>query len=177
MPPPPTATVATTPQAQAQAPAPPAGDRVEGAVQTVANDQVTLADGKNFKLASTTRIIRRQTITATDLQPGQFVAVTAKSQPPDGMLLASIVNIFPPGFNTNGSQFPMAGGNLMTNATIDKVDGTKFSVTWPNGGANVQLAPNADLGRLVNATPADLTPGTKVSALVADGVARSINLQ
>ena len=171
----PTATAA--PQAQAPGPGAPRGERVEGAVKAVAGEQVTLEDGKSFKLGANARIIRRVTIQPTDLQAGQYVAITAKIQP-DALLLASIVNIFAPEMgNVAPGQRPMPDGNLMTNATIEKVDGSKFVATFPAGNANVQLAPNADLGRLQIVPLADLKAGMKLSALVADGVAQFVNLQ
>ena len=52
--------------------------RVEGTVQSVAADRLTLAGGPTLELAPTTRISRTDRATAADLRPGLFVAITAK---------------------------------------------------------------------------------------------------
>jgi hypothetical protein len=147
-------------------------------VQGVASTTVTLADGTSFELTPTTRVVRQQPMTAADLTPGLFVAITATRQP-DNTLVATIVSVFPPSLSTTvpGGQRPLPEGNLMTNATIDQVSGTAFTVTFPGGGARVTLAPNAQLIRQVDATPADITPGATISAGVANGAAQSVAIQ
>ncbi|MCX6021215.1 MAG: hypothetical protein NTZ05_05710, partial [Chloroflexi bacterium] len=140
-------------------------------------DKVTLADGPSFTLAPNARLIKRQAATLADLQPGQYVAITAKLQP-DGGLLASIVNVFPPEMaNTAPGQRPMAGGNLMTNATIEKADGRNFTATFPGGSAKIQLTPDAELTKLAVMTKADLKEGVTVTAQIANGVAQFVNVQ
>jgi len=52
--------------------------RVEGTVQSVAADRLTLVGGPTLELAPTTRITRTDRATAADLKPGLFVAITAK---------------------------------------------------------------------------------------------------
>ena len=71
----------------------------------------------------------------------------------------------------------MTEGNLMTNATIDQVQGDTFTVTWDGGGARVRLAPDAQIGRIAVGSPSDLKEGTAVTAAVANGVAQSVSLQ
>lgn len=152
--------------------------RVNGRVQTVASTAVTLADGTSFDVTPTTRIIRQQPMQPADLKPGLFVAITAMRQP-DNTLLASIVSVFPASLSSNvpGGQRPLPQGNLMTNATIDQVSGNSFTVSFPGGGARVTLAPNAQVIRQVDATPADITAGVMVSASVSDGKALSVMIQ
>jgi hypothetical protein len=152
--------------------------RVNGRVQTVASAAVTLADGTSFDVTPTTRIIRQQPMQPADLKPGLFVAITAMRQP-DNTLLASIVSVFPASLSSNvpGGQRPLPQGNLMTNATIDQVSGNSFTVSFPGGGARVTLAPNAQVIRQVDATPADITAGVMVSASVSDGKALSVMIQ
>jgi hypothetical protein len=170
----------TTPAAGGAAPAAPANPatRVNGRVQTVASGAVTLADGTSFTLTPTTRITRQQPMTPADLKPGLFVAITATRQP-DNTLLATIVSVFPPSVSANvpAGQRPLPEGNLMTNATIDQVSGSTFTVTFPGGGAKITLAPNAQLIRQLDATPADITPGAALSASVANGAALSVAIQ
>jgi len=164
---------AATPAAAAQ-PTQSAASRITGNIQAIAGDKITLADGTSFTVPSTVRIISLVATQASDLQVGQYVAVTAKRQP-DNTLLASIVNVFPPAMKGVGiGQRPMAGGDLMTNATISAVTATGFTVTFPGGGAQVTLAPNAKVNMFKLMTLSDLTEGTSVSALIADGVARQL---
>ena len=168
---------AASPVAGAASPAANPAERDDGTIQSVDNGMVTLSDGKTFSVASKTRVIRTESITAGDLKTGDYVAVTAKRQP-DNTLLASIVNVFPPSRKGVGvGQRPMTGGNLMTNATIDKIDGDAFTVTFPGGGAQVKLASNAQVNRFADASASDLKAGMKVSALVQQGTAQSISIQ
>ena len=177
-----TTTTAGTPSVQAASSATPSASpganpaaRTTGTVQSVANGIVTLSDGTKFMLAANARVIKTQAIKASDLQKGQFVAITAKRQP-DNTLLASIVNIFPPSLNSASfsGQRPLPEGNLMTNATIDTISGSSFTVVFEGGGAKISLAPDATLTKQIDATPADLTPGTKISAGVNNGVAMNV---
>jgi hypothetical protein len=181
-PPPPTPTPSpppaptATPAAAGQAAGPP-GERVNGTVQSAEGGKVTLGDGKSFAFDGNTRVIRQESIAPGDLKAGMYVAVTATRQS-DGTLLATIVNIFPEETRGVGiGQRPMAGGALMTNATIDQVEGDRFTVSFPGGGARVQLAPSARLARLVIGQAADVHAGATVSAVVNNGVATSITIQ
>jgi len=172
------AAAATTPAANAAnaTPAKNPAERVQGTIQSVANNSVTLADGKTFTVSDKTRIIRVETAKASDLQSGDYVAVTAKRQP-DNTLLASIVNVFPTSLKGVAvGQRPMTGGNLMTNATIDKISGDSFTVTFPGGGAQVKLAPDAQITKLVDGSPSDLKEGLAASASVVQGVAQSVQV-
>lgn len=155
-----------------------AASRVNGTVQTSAGGQVTLSDGTKFDLAPNARIGRLQSIKAGDLKAGQFVAITSKRQP-DNTLLASVVSIFPDSLVNvvPGGERPLPEGNLMTNATIDSISGNSFTVVFTGGGAKVTIAPDAYLIKQIDATANDLTPGTKVSAAVANGVSNSLLIQ
>jgi hypothetical protein len=172
--PPPTPTAAPpSPTAASRATAP---LRLNGKVASVATQKVTLDNGKSFTLATDTRIVRSLSATAKDLQVGDFVAITAKRQS-DATLLASMINIFAPSMKGAGAgQRPMDGGNLMTNATIENVTADGFSAQFPGGTAQVKLAPDAKLMKLVDATPADVKEGETVAALVAGDIARSVSI-
>ncbi len=162
----PTATPATNPV-----------DRVNGMVQSVDAQKVTLANGTSFTLGPQTTVTRRQAGSPTSLQPGAVVAVTAQRQP-DSSLLASMVVVFikpPNGFPLGQSTLP--SGDLMTNATIATVQGSTFTATFPGGSTQVKLAPNAQIIEVVTATPTDIKPGTMLSATIRDGVAQSVSVQ
>jgi hypothetical protein len=171
-----TATATPTLAAQAATPASNPATRVSGTVASVAGNTVSLQDGSSFMLNGQTAITQNVPATATDIQSGRVVAVTAKQQP-DNSLLASMVVVFPtpPGFNL--SQFPQSDGNLMTNATVTQVNGSDFMVTFPGGGAQVKLAPGAKILLHDSATPSDIKAGSMVSASVTDGVARTVGIQ
>ena len=173
------APAAATPSAApttAAAPATNPIDRMNGTIQSFANGTVMLSGGKSFTVSDKTRIILIQSATVSDLKSGDYVAVTAKRQP-DNTLLASIVNVFPASMKGVGvGQRPMTGGNLMTNATIDQANGDSFTVTFPGGGAQVKLASDAQISKLVDGSQSDLKEGAMASAAVLKGVAQSISV-
>ena len=155
-------------------------DRLNGTVRALEGTRVTLADGTAFAIVPETRITRSIPAAFGDLQAGEFAAITAKAQP-DGSLLASMINILP---MISGSgflgQFPMEGGDLMTNAEIVAVDAAQsnaFSVKFPGGTQEVRIAPDARMVKIVTANPADIAAGSSLSASVVEGVARSISLR
>lgn len=151
-------------------------ERVNGTIQSFANGTVMLSGGQSFGVTDKTRIIRIEVAKSGDLKSGDYIAVTAKRQP-DNTLLASIVNVFPDSMKGVGvGQRPMTGGNLMTNATIDQANGDSFTVTFPGGGAQVKLASNAQINRLVDGSQVDLKEGAMASAAVLKGVAQSISI-
>ena len=152
--------------------------RVTGTVQTDTSGKLTLADGTNLEVTPTTRVTEQQAITAADLKPGMFVAITGKRQQ-DNTVLASIVSVFPESLAkvVKGGQFPMTEGNLMTNASIDQITGNSFTVTFQGGGARITIAPGAQILKQIDATPADVKPGEKVSIAVVNGAAQSISIQ
>lgn len=174
------AAVAASPTTLAQAqPATPATnpvDRLNGTVQAVDGNTVTLKEGGSFTLGSQTAISKRVPASAADLQAGKAVAVTAKKQT-DNVLLASAVTVFPTAPSaTFFRQFPLGDGNLMTNATIDKISGNSFTVSFPGGGGQVTLAPDAQITTIGKGTSADIKAGTMVAASVLDGVAQSVSI-
>ena len=65
----------------------------------------------------------------------------------------------------------------MTNATIVKVDGDTFTATFPGGDDTVKLAPDVKVMKFVPAGPQDIVSGTMLSALVTNGVVKSVSLQ
>jgi hypothetical protein len=166
----------------------PTGSRVSGTVERVDGDQVVLQGGEHFAIGSDARVIRSVPVDPLTLQPGDFVAVTAKRQP-DNTLLASIVNIFPEAMRGLGvGQRPMDGGNLMTNATIsdvpnlmtnatiDATSGSTFSVTFPEGSDEVHLADDAKVNQFEMANQSAIAPGASISALVSEGTAQFVTI-
>ena len=176
--PPATPAATSTPPAAAVVapPSPVAAERVDGTVQSIANGNLVLSTGRSITLPLSVRVTRSTAITAADLHPGDYVAITAKRQP-DNTLLASIVNVFPPSLGQVApGQRPLPEGNLMTNASIDQIEGNTFTVSFPGGGARVQLAPNATITRQTDATLQDVQAGETITAQVVDGAARTLTI-
>ena len=167
LPRPATATVATAAR----------GQRLSGLVQSISNGTIKLDDGTSFTVNSDTRLTRVVQATLADLRVGDYVAVTAKRQS-DNTLLATIVNVFPDTLRgVAAGQRPLNSGDLMTNATIDSVDASGFTVKFPDGTAQVKLTPDAQITRQVAATLTDLKEGAQVLAVVANGVAQSVTFR
>jgi hypothetical protein len=120
--------------------------------------------------------------TPADLHPGQFVAVTARPDM-DGTLLASNVNASPDSSGRSFvGQFPMEGGNLMTNATIDDatidaLSGAELTVSFNGETAVVRLVPETSIILRVPGAPGDIQVGDTISATVMGGVAQSVSVQ
>ena len=172
---------ASAPSSAAPAPASPTASgatRVEGTVKSNDSGHVTLADGTSFDVIRATRVVRSQAGTPADLKPGLFVAITAKEQP-DKTLLASIVSVFPDSLSkvVTAGQRPLTGGNLMTNAAIDQVSGSSFTVTFPGGAAKIDLALGVQIIRQSDVQASDITVGSKISASILNSAAQSVTIQ
>jgi hypothetical protein len=167
---------AGTSQSAAATPATNPTNRVNGTVASIDGDTVTLKEGGSFTLSGQTRITRTVAATQSDLVVGKVVAVTAKQQQ-DNSLLASDIRIFPAAPSaTFFQQYPMGGGNLMTNATIATVSGNSFTVTFPGGGGTVDVAPDTKISAIAAGTTDDIKPGASVTATVLNGVAQSVSI-
>jgi protein involved in polysaccharide export with SLBB domain len=152
-------------------------ERVDGTVRTLADGTLVLTSGRSISVPASVIVVRSTVGSAADLHPGDYVAITGVRQP-DNTLLASIVTVFPPSLGQVApGQRPLPQGNLMTNATIDQVQGNSFTVSFPGGGAQVQLAPGAQVTRLVDAGISDVHPGDQVSVQVVDGTARLLTIE
>jgi len=186
---PPTGAVPAASTANEAAAPPSTNGRIGGIVQQFDDGEVVLQGGTRFELNPDARLIRSVPTDPGSVEPGAFVAVTAKRQP-DGKLLASVVNIFPESMRGLGEgQRPMDGGNLMTNATVgdvgpnlmtnatvDEAAGSEFSLLFPGGGDDVELADDAQVNQFEAASTEDLVPGTSITALVTDGSANFLTI-
>jgi len=176
---PPVPTAATTTSATsvrtasgAVAAAPPSF--VTGTIQSITAARVVLNDGASFPLTPRTSYVRQVPIKPSDLMMGMYVGIVAKRQG-DNALLATVIDVFPQ--QGAGNQFPIAGGALMTNATIDQIAGDRLTVSFTGGGAAVQLAPDAQLYRDDPGTAADVKPGSPTTLVLANGAAVAIRVR
>lgn len=157
--------------ASASVTAPPAF--IDGTIQSLTADRVTLADGQSFAVTARTSYVNQAVAQASDLVPGVYIGIKGKKQA-DGTLLATLIDIF--GQKGAGNQFPLIGGDLMTNATIDKVEGTKLTVSFTGGGAFVILAPNVQIYRDQAGVVSDVKTGSMVTIVVSNGAAGAIRV-
>jgi hypothetical protein len=144
---------------------------IDGTIQSLTVDTVTLADGQRFAVTARTGYVQQAVAQPGDLVPGVYVGIKGKRQN-DGTLLASVIDIF--GQQGAGNQFPLLGGDLMTNATVASNDGTKLAVSFTGGGANVTLAPGVQIYRDQPGAAADVTAGRMVTIVVSNGAAGAI---
>lgn len=117
--------------APAWALAPP--DRLAGEVVALDGDtlrlQLNTGQPLTVTLPANARISGRAAAKLADIVPGAFVGATTTVQA-DGTLLASEVHIFPASMRGTGEgHYPMASapGNMMTNATVARVDAARGS--------------------------------------------------
>ncbi|HEX5503370.1 MAG TPA: DUF5666 domain-containing protein [Thermomicrobiales bacterium] len=146
---------------------------VTGTIQSITADTVTLADGQHFAITPKTGYVKQVALAPGDLQTGMYAGITAKRQG-DNSLLASVIDVFAQ--KGTGNQFPLPGGALMTNATIDKIDGNTLTVSWPGGGALVKLDAATKIYRDEPGTAADATVGSAVTVVVVNGTAAALRL-
>jgi hypothetical protein len=172
---------ATTAAAASGAPGTPATNPlswVAGTVTSVSDGKVTVSDGSSFTIDPQRSVSRLTPATMADLQPGSVVAITGKRQP-DNTMQASLVRIIATAPSaTFFGQSALDKGNLMTNATVDKVAASSFTVTFPGGGAQVTMAPGGEIARTVSGTQSDVKAGATVYAQVrADGVSQVLSVR
>ncbi|HET8631679.1 MAG TPA: DUF5666 domain-containing protein [Thermomicrobiales bacterium] len=146
---------------------------VTGTIQSITADEVTLADGQHFATTPKTSYVKQVAMAPGDLQTGMYAGITAKRQG-DNSLLASVIDVFAQ--KGTGSQFPLPGGALMTNATIDKIDGNTLTVSWPGGGALVKLDSGTKIYRDQPGTAADAKVGSAVTVVEVNGTAAALRL-
>ncbi len=157
--------------ASASATVPPAF--IDGTIQSLTTERVTLADGQSFAITARTGYVRQIRVQPADLMVGDYLGIKGKRQG-DGTLLASVIDIF--GQKGAGNQFPLLGGDLMTNATLDAIAGTKLTVSFTGGGAYITLAPDTQIYRDQAGTAADVTPGSMTTIVVTNGAAGAIRI-
>jgi hypothetical protein len=182
---------AQAPQGAMSGPAPAAAAQnqpaLEETIVSVEGSTLVLAgkDGTSRVLVpADALILRRVTATLASIQPGEAVGVAADRNP-DGSLTATVINIFPAALwqRARKGQFPMASGQVMTNAEVDrvvnKVDGDTLYLKYEMLTAAIAVPPSAEIRRSESLKLADLKPGMKVMLRLApstDGTLRAASL-
>jgi hypothetical protein len=112
-------------------------------------------------------VLRSAATDAADIHPGDRIGVDAKRQA-DGGLSSVAINIFSAALwnRVTKGQFPMASGDVMTNATVDKtvtkLDGGMITLKQGGETMRIQLTKDVQVHRLVDASTADLQPGMQL---------------
>jgi hypothetical protein len=165
----------------------PSGMQVRGIVDQVDGQTLWLEDGTNVPLSEQTRVTQMWTASFSDLQPGMFVAISARRLV-DGSLLASLVTVAPAGARSNTSQRELTDfrfcepgcepGDLMTNAEITSgelqdIQGNGFTVNFEN--TQVLVTYDTRIYFQGPGSMEDVVPGAEVIGFVnAEGVATSL---
>jgi hypothetical protein len=149
---------------------------------------VTGADGAATSVAigKDTLILGRKGADLTSIRPGDALGVAAVKAP-DGSLSATAINVFSPELwqRVRKGQFPMANGQVMTNAQVERtgagVQGRLLYLKYEMLTAAIVVPASADIRRSVTLGLADLKPGLSVAVrgvAGADGIlaASSVSL-
>jgi hypothetical protein len=143
-------------------------------VQIVSGDLVEL-DGSRAVVATntanvpvlldeTTRFEKEGRGTLADIQPGQYMGVTAR--PSSAALTALRIRVFPAAQSTIPSgQSAMSGpdaGNIMTNATVESLNNGVLTLNFSGQIVNVGVNAETEVLRQEPATSADLRVGGRV---------------
>jgi hypothetical protein len=157
----------------------PGGTQMRGTVAALAGDMVTLADGSSFMLADQARVTQIWPVAASDLTPGQYVAISAALR--SGELEASVIAVFPEGVRPGETQREMTEvrfcepgcqiGDLMTNATVEDarvaaVDSGELTVVFLDRDQTVRITPATRIEVQQIGSLEDVTPGAEVIGFV-----------
>lgn len=163
--------------------------RLAGDLVSVEGNRITVrapsGETNVITLADNTRVLLTSAITADQIKPNAFIAVTAPVQP-DGTLLAIRVNVFPEVMRgSNEGHYPLPGStvntmtnatvasmsnqpqsaNTMTNATVASVSGTgsrSVKLTYKGGEKTAIIPANLPITLLEEGNRSVLVPGVKV---------------
>jgi len=146
---------------------------VNGTIAAVNGSSLTIAPvggaEKIVKIAPDTFILRRESTTLSAIKPGDAMGVAAK-RGADGSLTAISINVFAPELwsRARNGQFPMASGDVMTNAVVmqiaDRVEGRTLYLKYNDGAAAIIVPAAAEIHRVTLVRLGDLKPGMRVTA-------------
>ena len=147
---------------------------------------VTTAEGqaKVVQIRPDTFITGRRPATLASIRPGEAMGVAA-TRDADGSLTATAINVFPQELwqRVRKGQFPMANGQVMTNAQVESlgtgVKGRQILLKFEMLTAAIDVPEGADIHRTVTLGLADLRAGMKVTVrgtIGSDGNLAAANL-
>jgi hypothetical protein len=147
---------------------------VDGTVVSVVLDHVQLktADGvKIVVLPATVGVVKSTDIKWSDIKTGDWVGIDSKPGA-DGGQESVAINVFSPKIiermkNAPKMQFPMASGDLMTNAPVDQVktgtDGGALTLKADGAMVPFHVAANTPVHRLIDGTVSDIKVGAALT--------------
>ncbi len=144
---------------------------VEGTVVSVVLDHVQIKTADGVKIAvlpANVAVVKSSDVAWTDIKPGEWVGVDSKPGV-DGAQESVAINIFSPSIiaRARKGQFTMDSGDLMTNAPVEKLDGsmTNGSLTLKNDGAMVaiKVSGTTPVHRLTDGAVSDIKPNTHIT--------------
>jgi hypothetical protein len=166
--------------------------RAQGEVRIVSGPIVELTDEEailstpagpiTVRFSENTRYEREGRGTLADIRPNQYVAITGR--PTGDGQVAQQIRVFaiaqatvPPRLNA-----PMGGpavGSLMTNATVERVDGNRVTVRVAGQTLTVETSPDTEFVRPEPATANDMAPGRRlavIGVMGGDGVVQAAHV-
>jgi len=145
---------------------------LDGTISAVRGNGVTIASpgagDKVVQVDGDTLILNRQPAVRGEIKPGDALGVAAK-RGTDGSLTAISINIFSPELWSRATkgQFPMASGDVMTNAVVaqyvERVEGHTLYMKLDQGNAPISVPAATEIHRLVTAHLGDLKPGMRAT--------------
>ncbi len=144
---------------------------VNGTIAAVTGSSLTIAAGGAEKVGNIgpdTLVLSRETTTLSAIKPGDAMGVAAK-RGTDGSLTAISINVIAPELwsRARKGQFPMASGDVMTNAVVmqvaDRVEGRTLYLKYNDGAAAIIVPAAAEIHRVTAVRLGDLKPGMQVT--------------
>jgi hypothetical protein len=115
-----------------------------------------------------TLILGRKLASLASIRPGEALGVAA-TKAEDGSLTATAINVFPPELwqRVRKGQFPMASGQVMTNAQVERlgagVQGSTLYLKYDMLTAAIAVPNSAEIHRSITLKLADLKLGDEVA--------------
>jgi hypothetical protein len=160
---------------------------VSGTIMSVdgSNVTLTLADKslKTVVLQGTTLILERDVSSVDQLKAGDAMGVAARRSGMD--LIATSINVFAKEMwdVVRKGQFPMATGEVMTNAMASDyaagMNGHTLIMKYAEGTATITVPDGIPIHRLVSMKPAALTPGMQIvvrGTAASDGTLKAASI-
>jgi hypothetical protein len=167
------------PKAMMSGPAPlSAAAPIEGMITSIEGSTLVLSEKSGevarILILPDTLILGREDATLESIKPGEALGVAA-IRGKDDSLTATVINVFSDELwqRVRKGQWPMASGQIMTNAqvqrVVQKVEGRTIYLKYEMVDAAIIVPPNAEIHRSVTRQLADLKVGAKVSVRLAAG--------
>ena len=167
------------PKGMMSGPAPTAAaSAVDGVISSIDASTMVVsgASGEaiSVQIQPDTLILGRESARLESIKPGEALGVAAIREK-DGSLSATAINVFPKELwqRVRKGQFPMASGQVMTNAQVERivqrVEGRTLYLKYEMLDAAIMVPSSAQIRRSVTRQLSDLKVGTKVSIRLAAG--------